>query len=368
MDRLLSRAREEALLVVLLLAAVPLLLMSRGRMPWLPGLIDWRTIGALLGLMLLSRGLEESGYLSRAGAALLGIVKSRRALAVALVLFAAVLSAVVTNDVALFIVVPLTLGLRKVADLPIGRLVIFEALAVNAGSASSPVGNPQNLFLWNSSGVGFLDFTLVMLPLGAGLTLILLAIIPLAFSRSPISMVPAASTPRLDSRLFWLCLGFYPIFLGLTDRGLAPTAAAVVALVFFVAYRGVFLGIDWLLLLVFVLMFLDLGLLAALPEVARAAESALLLSGGVFSAGVLLSQVISNVPAAIFLESFTTDWQRLAWGVSVGGFGLAIGSLANLIALRLGREPGIVAEFHVWSIVMLVLGAVMAAGLLALGF
>ena len=64
---------------------------------------------------------------------------------------------------------------------------------------------------------------------------------------------------------------------------------------------------------------------------------------------------MSNVPAAIFLAPFTDDWRGLAWGVSVGGFGLAIGSLANLIALRLARQPGLWLEFHLWSVPMLIL-------------
>jgi Citrate transporter. len=139
---LLTRVSEDVLLVALLLALAPLLLWMPDQIGTLHRLVDWKTIGALAGLLVLSRGLEDSGYLAHAGRRLLAHIHGERALAALLVLFAAGLSAVVTNDVALFIVVPLTLGLRAVAHLPIGRLVIFEALAVNAGSTLKPGRQP----------------------------------------------------------------------------------------------------------------------------------------------------------------------------------------------------------------------------------
>jgi Na+/H+ antiporter NhaD/arsenite permease-like protein len=114
-------------------------------------------------------------------------------------------------------------------------------------------------------------------------------------------------------------------------------------------------GVDWLLLLVFALMFVNLGLLAQLPAVAALVPGALALPGGMVTLAALVSQAMSNVPAAIFLAGFAGDWRALAWGVSIGGFGLAIGSLANLIALRLAPVPGIWRDFHRWSLAMFVL-------------
>ena len=69
-----------------------------------------------------------------------------------------------------------------------------------------------------------------------------------------------------------------------------------------------------------------------------------------YAAGAVLSQGISNVPAAIMLAEFSKDWRALAFGVSVGGFGIAIGSLANLIAVRLSGERGMWLPFHLISI------------------
>jgi len=74
-----------------------------------------------------------------------------------------------------------------------------------------------------------------------------------------------------------------------------------------------------------------------------------------YGTGVAVSQFISNVPATILLSSYPHDWRTLAWGVDMGGFGLLAGSLANLIALRLGGQRGSLWAFHAWSVPFLVL-------------
>ena len=358
--------REEWLLVVLL-ALLPVMLVLVPTGPaGLAALVDWKTIGALAGLMVLSRGLEISGVIDRVGRALMARLRTERGLAAALVVFAALLSAVVTNDVALFVTVPLTLGLARRVALPVGRLVIFQALAVNAGSAASPVGNPQNLFLWQASGVGFGEFLLAMLPLAGVMLGLLLALVPLGFAARPVAVPQTDSPLPLDRRLAAVSLATYPVFLGLVNAGLAEPAAVAVIAGFALAFRAVLRGLDWPLLAVFVLMFVDLGLLARLPVLAEAVPVALEGPGGAYLLGAGLSQVMSNVPAAIFLQPFTEDWRALAWGVSVGGFGLAIGSLANLIALRLARQPGLWGQFHLWSLPMLGLAFAAGAGLRAL--
>jgi len=119
-----------------LLALVPLLaLLDPRRIPAFPALVDWHTIALLAGLLILTRGLEESGALHGMAHAVLARVRTERSLALVLVLIAAGLAMVITNDVALFVVVPMTLSLRPRSEAPVAKLVIFQALAVNADSA-----------------------------------------------------------------------------------------------------------------------------------------------------------------------------------------------------------------------------------------
>jgi len=351
-----ARLARERLLLVLAAGFVILLALRPGEWSNLGSLVDWNTIGALAGLMLLSRALEDSGFLERFGRILLSRITGERTLALCLVAFAAILSAFITNDVALFIVVPLTVGMRVAADIPLGRLVVFQAMAVNAGSSVSPMGNPQNLFIWQASGMGFIEFTLMMAPLALVLTALLLLAVSLGFPRRSIAVRPPAGGARLRPRLFWATLPLYPVFIVLADQGWPVSAALALALLFFIIDRRVVAGTDWFLLAVFVFMFLNLGLLAGVGGVAVAFAGLDDFPGGVFAAAALLSQGISNVPATLFLAEFTDDWRGLAWGATVGGFGLAVGSLANLIALRLAREPGLWREFHLWSIPALAAG------------
>jgi len=117
------------------------------------------------------------------------------------------------------------------------------------------------------------------------------------------------------------------------------------------AFRNVLRQIDWALLLVFILMFIDLRLIAELPAVQELVGAAGLDDARrLYLAGVFASQVISNVPAAILLAEHADDWRVIAWVVNVGGFGLLIGSLANLIALRLLGERQAWWRFHAWSL------------------
>ncbi len=350
MRTLLSRLREDYLLLALLLLLPVLLWLQPTAPAGIAALVDWHTVTALAGLMLLSRALEDSGYLARLAAWLLPRCHSERLLALLLLVFAALLSAIVTNDVALFILVPISLSIGRLTGLPVGRLIIFLALAVNAGSSLTPIGNPQNLLLWQASGYSFWQFTLMMAPLALSLLLFILLLSCLAFGGQRLSISVPHNNNTDNRRLFAWSLAGYPLFILAMEFQLVPIAALAVLAAYAVFKRSVITGIDWLLLLVFMLMFINLGLLAQLPLLQQLAVQLMALPNGSYTGSALLSQLISNVPAAIFLQHFTNDWRALSWGVSVGGFGLAIGSLANLIALRLSKQPGLWREFHVWSL------------------
>lgn len=359
--RVLRGLAGDRFFLILLAGLVVLAGVSPAPISSYPSLIDGGALAALTGLLLLTKGLELSGVLQRLGLRLVQAMPSERAIALSLVLAAAVLSMVLTNDVALFVVVPLTLGVCRLTALPATRLIVFEALAVNAGSALTPIGNPQNLFLWQLSKVSFGEFVLHQAPLVAGLMLALAMLTWVAFGRREIHLTPAPVT-ALDNRLLGLSAMLYAPFLVAADMGHAPGMVAVLLVLFFVANRRVVLELDWGLLLVFALMFIDLRLLAQLPTV-RSAMSTLDLQQplNLYLASIGASQLISNVPAAIALSEYTTDWRVLAYGVNVGGFGFMVGSLANLIALRMSGDTRAWRLFHAYAVPALLFGAVLGA-------
>ncbi len=330
--------------------------------------VDWQTVATLAGLLMLTKALELSGCLMWLAHRIVHHVHSERALAMLLVVFAAVLSMWLTNDVALFVVVPLMVSLRALAPLPFRRLVIVVALAVNAGSVATPLGNPQNLFLWQLSGVSFGRFVLTLGPLAIALMALLLAVTACAFRAKPLDLsgdVVALPVQRMQALVAAV---LFAAFVLLADAHRALPGLIAVAAMLLAMRRDAVLRIDWLLLLIFVLMFVVLRSAAALPAVHDAIARARLDTPlRVFVAGAALSQGISNVPAAILLSEFTRDWRALAFGVSVGGFGIAIGSLANLIAVRLAKEPRMWLPFHVVSIPFAIASAALGAWLLTHG-
>ncbi len=328
------------------------------------GLVDWSTIGALAGLLVLIKGIELSGMLQRAASQLLSRVTDMRRLALMLTAFAAGLSAVVTNDVSLFLLVPLTRSLAAQAKLPLARLVVLEALAVNAGSALTPIGNPQNLFLWQSSGMGFAAFVAMMAPVVAIMLLLLCATVWCLVPRQAIELAPPADAETVSLRWFAISGGLLLAFLAaLAFHQLVP-ALALVSAIYLLCNRRVLARTDWALLLIIGLMFVDLRQLADLPATTVLVKSLPIGQGlGTYLAGIVTSQAISNVPAAILLQRHVHDLPALAAGVSVGGFGFFIGSLANIIALRLAQAPGAFAEFHRIAVPFLLL-ATAVVGLL----
>src|SRR5690348_8227735 len=145
--------------------------------------------------MLLTHGVRISGVIQRWALQLVARLHSVRALAIALVLLSAALASVLTNDVALFLIVPLTLAVDSIARIPRQRLVIFEALAVNAGSTFSPIGNPQNLLLWQHSGLSFPGYVAALAPAGAILLGMLLLLCVFAFPATRLQLDERAMGP-----------------------------------------------------------------------------------------------------------------------------------------------------------------------------
>lgn len=367
LNRMAAGLLKDPLLLILLATLAVLTAIQPGKVASYPALVDWPTIAALTGLLVLTKGLEASGALHRLGTWLIGFMATERATALSLVLAAALLSTLLTNDVALFVVVPLTLGVCRITGMPAARLIIFEALAVNAGSALTPIGNPQNLFLWQLSGVSFTSFTLHMLPLVALLMLLLLGLTACVFGSRSVSASAEAHALPLDRRLFGVSLALYLPFLIATDWHLAGWAAGAVLAIFVLLRPGVLAQLDWGLLGVFVLMFIDLRLLAGLDAV-RQLMSGLDLAQPLhlYFTGIAASQIISNVPAAIALAEYSKDWRLLAYGVNVGGFGLVLGSLANLIALRMAKDRRAWLGFHLYSLPFLALAAAVGYALIVL--
>jgi len=129
--------------------------------------VDWHTLKSLAAMLLIVSGIRQSHLLDLLGRRIILQLRTERSLGLALVLFTAGSAAFLTNDIALFVTVPLALCLQGlVANEISGKLIALLAIAANVGSFLTPIGNPQNLFLWHQWGISFGDLSSTCSPPG----------------------------------------------------------------------------------------------------------------------------------------------------------------------------------------------------------
>ena len=190
--------------------------------------------------------------------------------------------------------------------------------------------------MWLRSAEPFHRFAWQMPPVALILMVLLAGLAAAAFSARPIEITASARPPALDRRLLVTSVMLYPLFLVAIDIHRASLGLSLVLALLLLRGRAVLRQVDWPLIAIFVLMFLDLRLVAQ-QDWARSlvAEARLNEPRRLYVAGIAISQIIGNVPGAILLAGHSDHWHLIACAVNVGGCGSAVGSLANVIALRM---------------------------------
>ena len=303
--------------------------------------IDFRVLCLLLCLMAVVAGFRQLGAFQWLTDKLLQRIRSGRALGVTLVLLPFFSSMLVTNDVALLVFVPFTVALLGQLGCSSAMLptLVLQTVAANLGSMATPVGNPQNLYLYAAYSLQPGEFFAVTLPLTAlSLVCLTAAALPLLPRKLPEQATGGGQMGSL--KLLLLDLGLFAACLLTVFRVLPyPITTAVVVLVLLAVQRSALKEVDYLLLLTFVCFFIISENLGRVEAVRSFLQS--LLERNALLTAVGASQIISNVPAAVLLSGFTEQWRELLAGVNIGGLGTPIASLASLITLKLYlRSPG----------------------------
>ena len=193
------------------------------------------------------------------------------------------------------------------------------------------MGNPQNLYLYNSSGMSFGDVIITMLPY-AVLSAVMLAVAVLFFKGSKIECVQTEATLGSKFSLIWPAVGFAVCLTGLFDL-LSPLIIAAAMLVFLIIFdRKSLIKIDYPLLGTFIALFIFIGNMGRIEAFRSFIEG--IIDGNEVVVSVLASQIISNVPAALLLSGFSTHWTALMIGCNLGGLGTLIASMASLISYK----------------------------------
>ncbi len=317
-----------------------------------PNFVDWRTIIALTGLLIISTGLKESMFFDTLSEKIIKKFGAEKSLAFFLIIFSVLLSTFLTNDITLFVVVPLTFRIQNKIENDISKLIIFEAIAVNVGSFLTPIGNPQNLFLWHKSNISFFTFIIKMFPLVIFLLIILLIFIWIIFPYKKIKVSENISNnKKLKKPLLILSAIMLLVYIIFLDLKLAVWILPVIFIIYMIYDNKVLMKVDWTLLIFFIVIFIDFHIISTMTIVSETIKAFNLNStGNVYLASVFASQVVSNVPASVLIAKFTHNWYAIALGVNVAGNALIISSLANIIALRIAKNKKLWLNFYKYSI------------------
>lgn len=326
--------------------------------------IDWNTLLLLFGMMVLNANLRSAGFFELVTAKVVMHARTPRRLLAMLVVVSGVFSAVFLNDTVVLVFTPLVLDIaERLRRNPLPYLVALVT-AANVGSVATITGNPQNMLVGISSGIGFLAFMRELAPIAVlGLAVIWIVIVLVyrkEFGRERFAegyaFEPEVMKPRLRKSLLATAL----MVVALVAGAPVPLCAALAAAVLLVTRRNgteqVFQEIDWALLVFFSALFVVTGAISEsgwgerLFEVLRpfADGGAASLTG----AAVVLSNLVSNVPAVMLFRPIVPGlanpesvWLTIAMATTLAGNLTLLGSVANLIVAEIARGRGVQLTF-----------------------
>lgn len=301
--------------------------------------IDFRVLGILFSLMLVMAGLQENGVFHILGRKLVERCTNTRKLGFVLVFLCFFSSMLLTNDVALITFVPfaiLTLQMTGKEKLLI-PIVTAQTIGANLGSMLTPMGNPQNLYLYGLSNMSFIDFLCLMLPytLVAGFVLLLFVLV----QKKGNLLLNVEMDEEAKEQETWnkRQVIIYFILFGVCISSVLRLVEwyivlGIVVLFILILDWRILKKADYCLLFTFIGFFVFIGNIGAISSI----RDMLLhvLNGKEILIAISASQIISNVPAAILLSGFTNNYEALIIGTNLGGLGTLIASMASLISYK----------------------------------
>lgn len=367
--KIVNFAKKETVLFAAVLLAFGSMVCVPPDMQYL-SYIDYRVLALLFCLMTVMEGFKSTGFFAAVAGKLLEKVKTFRQLYLVLVFLCFFTSMWITNDVALLTFVPFTVLVLRMTGLEQEMIpvIVLQTIAANLGSMTTPVGNPQNLYLYSISGMGIGAFLQIMGPLtliSAGLIFLICLIhkdfpIRQGMLGKEIVGVRKAGENQVLAVLFFISLLSVLRILS-WQLLLLIVLASCIGIKAFCKEKYLPLKADFGLLLTFVAFFIFIGNMGRICAVREVLSQ--VLNGRELLISFLCSQMISNVPAAILLSGFTQEYRGLLQGVNIGGLGTLIASLASLISYKFfaaeseqtpaaGTRGRYMLTFTIWNVGM----------------
>lgn len=325
--------RKNTVFVIALLAAVVTAFFVPPDAHYL-SYFDWKTLSCLFCTLAVICALRNIHFFTVVAHKIVGMTGNIRRAIIAIIMITFIGSMLIANDMALLTFLPL--GYHVLASSGQKKHMVFtfimQNIGANLGGMLTPFGNPQNLYLYNKFQIPTAKFMGIMaIPFAAAIFLILVCCLilirpePIRVENQEDDRLPVGRTV-----LYLLLFAFsivivfrlIPYYIGLI----------VIPAVLLFADRKALRNVDYFLLLTFACFFVFSGNMARIDGVNRVLSS--LMAKNPLIVSILSCQVISNVPSAILLSGFTTEYRALLYGVNIGGTGTLIASLASLITFR----------------------------------
>ena len=296
--------------------------------------IDFNVLILLFNLMVVVTAFKELKVLDSIAIGLLKKCNTYTSISLALVFITFISSMIVTNDVALITFVPLSIVIARKANINVLKIVVFQTLAANLGSSFTPMGNPQNLFIYSFYNLSPIDFFKITLPI---VILAVLFLVLLVFKDKKMNLSLDLEDVKIDNkRDVYLFGGLFLIILLSVFHVIDYKVTFLITIVMvLILNKKLFSQVDYSLLITFIGFFIFVGNISTMDVVKNFMEGILNSPKSTFLASVLSSQVISNVPATMLLSGFTNHFKELLLGVNIGGMGTLIASLASVISYKI---------------------------------
>lgn len=322
--------KKEIVLVIAIVLAITSSFISIPKLSY----IDFKVLILLFNLMIVVAAFKELKVLDSIAIGLLKKCNTYTSISFALVFITFIASMIVTNDVALITFVPLSIVIARKANIDVLKIVIFQTLAANLGSSFTPMGNPQNLFIYSYYDLSPIDFLKITLPIVI-LAIVFLSILIIKDKKMKLKLDLSDVIMENKKDVILFSLLFVIILLSvfhLIDYKITFIITIVTVLIL---NKRLFKEVDYSLLLTFTGFFIFIGNISTMDVVRNFMENILNSEKSTFISSILASQIISNVPATMLLSGFTNHFKELLLGVNIGGMGTLIASLASVISYKI---------------------------------
>lgn len=291
---------------------------------------DVKTLVCLFCVLCVVCALKNINFFYILAQKVVSMFKNARMSVLALVYITFIGSMLIANDMALLTFLPLGyFVLRSTGkEKYMAFTFIMQNIAANLGGMLTPFGNPQNLYLYSAFNIGNVEFMKIMTPPFVVSVVIITLCCIFFVKKEPLEIRDEHISLNRSKAFVYMVL--FTLAILIVFRGIPYwIGLIVIPIVIFFMDRHALEMVDYPLLLTFVFFFIFAGNMARMDVVKSFFSYLMDKSALLFS--IMSCQVISNVPSAILLSQFTTNYSDLLVGVNIGGVGTLISSLASLI-------------------------------------